>query len=98
MKEYTIIALFSVVAALAVGWKLKTRIFLDPLFWVFMVVIFLFKLMVNGYLTGALIVIYNTRYFMDYRLGSIPFEDFMFGFSMVSLTIIFWEYFKEKAA
>jgi hypothetical protein len=28
-------------------------------------------------------------------VGSIPVEDFFFGFSMVTMTIVFWEYFKR---
>jgi hypothetical protein len=31
------------------------------------------------------------------RLGSIPFEDFLFGFSMVTVTIMLWEHGKRKS-
>lgn len=57
---------------------------------------FLFKLLVNGYLTGQYIVMYNPRFFLNVRIGTIPIEDFLFGFSMIAMTIIFWEYFKAK--
>jgi len=51
---------------------------------------------VNGYPTGRGIVIYERRYYLGLRLGSIPLEDFLFGFSMASVTLIYWEYFKKK--
>jgi len=98
MKEYTIAASVAVIAAFAVDMLLGTRVVFRSVFWLFMLVIFCFKLAVNGYLTAALIIIYNTRFFSGSRLGSIPLEDFLFGFSMVALTIIFWEHFKKKAA
>jgi len=97
MKEYTLFAVISVAVTVIADFALRTRILTKPMFWLFMVVIFCFKLAVNGYLTGALIIIYNPRFFLGARLGSIPFEDFLFGFSMVTLTVIFWEYFKKKA-
>lgn len=65
-------------------------------FYLFILIIFGFKLLVNGYLTGADIVMYDPNFFLGIRLGSIPLEDFIFGFSLVSLGIIFWEFFKQK--
>jgi len=95
MKEYTIIALLSVAAIFVVDIVSGVKIFKRGLFWLFLLVIALFKLLVNGYLTGSKIVIYNPKFFLGLRVGSIPLEDFIFGFSMVSLAIICWEYFKK---
>jgi lycopene cyclase domain-containing protein len=39
---------------------------------------------------------YNSQFFMGIRIGTIPLEDFLFGFSMVTLSIVCWEYFKKK--
>ncbi|RJP28084.1 MAG: lycopene cyclase domain-containing protein [Candidatus Omnitrophota bacterium] len=96
LKEYTIIALVSVVITIFTEYKLKTGIFKNRLFYRFLLIILLFKLMVNGYLTSSQIVNYNPDYFLGLRLISIPFEDFLFGFSMVTLTICFWEHFGER--
>jgi len=41
-------------------------------------------------------VMYNPQFFMGIRIGTIPLEDFLFGFSMVTLSIVCWEYFKKK--
>ena len=95
MKEYTLLAFLSIIATVALDTISGVKILRRPLFYLFMAIIFFFKFLVNGYLTGANIVLYNPKFFLGIRLGSIPLEDFMFGFSMVTMTIIFWEYFKK---
>jgi len=95
MKEYTLLAFSSVIATVVLDTISRVKILRRPLFYLFMAIIFFFKFLVNGYLTGANIVLYNPKFFLGIRLGSIPLEDFMFGFSMVTMTIIFWEYFKK---
>ncbi len=96
MKEYTALSLCFILITLAVDKRLKTAVFRRGLFWFFIIVILGFKLAVNGYLTSKEIVLYNPEFFLGVRIGSIPLEDFLFGFSMVSLGVIFWEYFKRK--
>ncbi|MCM8774554.1 MAG: lycopene cyclase domain-containing protein [Candidatus Omnitrophica bacterium] len=95
MKEYTLLAIISVFVTIIFDKLLKINIFKKRIFYLFLFIILIFKLLVNGYLTGKNIVLYNPYFFLGKRLSSIPLEDFLFGFSMVSLTIIFWEYFKK---
>ena len=97
MKEYTILGLLSVALALVVDNAAGVHLLRRPLFGAFLVFIFALKLLVNGYLTGARIFLYNPACITGMRLGSIPVEDFLFGFSMVTLSVVFWEYFKRKA-
>ena len=96
MKEYTILAALSVMATLFLDKISGVRLLKKRDYYFFLVIISLFKLMVNGYLTGKDIVLYEPRFFLGIRLVSIPLEDFLFGFSMVTMTIIFWEHFKRK--
>jgi lycopene cyclase domain-containing protein len=96
MKEYTLLAAASIFLAVVLNRITKAKLFGKVEFYLFLFIIFGFKLLVNGYLTGADIVQYDPRFFLGVRIGSIPVEDFFFGFSMVSLTIIFWEYFKAE--
>lgn len=96
MKEYTLLAVVSVALTVYCDARTRMRLLRQPLFYLFLFIIFLFTCAVNGYLTGSGIVIYNSRFFMGLRLGSIPVEDFLFGFSMVTITITLWEYFKGK--
>ncbi|MGD9015683.1 MAG: lycopene cyclase domain-containing protein [Candidatus Omnitrophota bacterium] len=96
MKEYTILSVISVLFTLTLDKKSNVRVLLRKEFYLFLIIILCFKFFVNGYLTGQYIVIYNPRFFLGLRLGSIPIEDFLFGFSMVTMSIIFWEYFKKR--
>ena len=96
MKEYTLIAASSVILTVLIDRLTRVNIFKQKLFYLFLVIILGFKFLVNGYLTGSGIVIYNSQFFLGIRAGSIPLEDFLFGFSMVSLGIIFWELFKRQ--
>ena len=96
MKEYTIIAMFFVLITVFVDREMGTDLLRMKSYYLFLAVIALFKLAVNGFLTFSSIVMYDPRFYLGVRIGSIPVEDFMFGFSMVTLTIVFWEYFKRE--
>ncbi|MFC1658286.1 lycopene cyclase domain-containing protein [Candidatus Omnitrophota bacterium] len=98
MKEYTLLSVASVFLTIFLDCKSNVGLLRRKGFYVFLLAILFFKFLVNGYLTGEKIVIYNPRFYLGIRLGSIPLEDFLFGFSMVSMSIIFWEYFKKKFA
>ena len=96
MKEYTILSLLSVIAVLLLDRLLRTRVITRGVFWVFLAVMYAFKIPSNGYLTGRPIVLYGEKFFMNVRLLTIPLEDFVYGFGLMALTIILWEHFKRK--
>ena len=96
MKEYTILCIISVLLTVYLDKSSGINLLKKNAYYVFIMVILFFKMFVNGYLTGKDIVIYNPNFFMGIRIGSIPAEDFLFGFSMVTMTIIFWEYCKNR--
>jgi lycopene cyclase domain-containing protein len=96
MKEYTLLAIASVLLTVMVDRITKIKVLTRPGFYMYLSVIMFFKLLVNGFLTGQNIVMYDPRFFLGIRIGSIPLEDFFFGFSMVTLTIIFWEFFNAR--
>ncbi len=96
MKEYTILAILSVFLVIILDTITKTGILRRKESYIFFPVILIFKFLVNGYLTGHYIVRYDPAFSLGIRIGSIPVEDFLFGFSMVTMTIIFWECFKRR--
>ena len=96
MKEYTLLSLISVLLTLYLDKISRINLLKKEGYYVFILVILFFKILVNGYLTGKRIVMYRPQFFWGLRIGSIPLEDFLFGFSMVTMTIIFWEYFKRQ--
>ena len=96
MKEYTILAFLSVVITVFLDRKLAINLLKRKEYYLFLAIITMFKFAVNGFLTSTPIVIYSPDYYLGFRIGTIPLEDFFFGFSMVTLAVIFWEYFKKK--
>jgi lycopene cyclase domain-containing protein len=93
VKEYTLLAVVSVLVTIAADNFFKVGIIKNRGFLPFLGVIIFFKFLMNGFLTGHKIVCYSPDFFLGIRIGSIPLEDFLFGFSMVTLTILFWEMF-----
>lgn len=96
MKEYTILALGSAVVATFLDHLLGTRITHRRSFWITQAVMFFFEIPTNGYLTWRPIVLYNSEVFLNIRLGTIPVEDFFYGYGLITLTLIFWEFFAAK--
>jgi lycopene cyclase domain-containing protein len=96
MKEYTILAFGSALATVLLDIMLGTRILSTRRFWVTLGIMFFFKIPSNGYLTGRPIVLYDPANFLGIRLGTIPVEDFFYGFGLITLTLVLWEYFKQK--
>jgi lycopene cyclase domain-containing protein len=98
MKEYTILAALSVAAVIAVDMLLGTRLVLKKKFWVFWVVMFAIIFIVNGFLTWRPVVTYGSEFYLGIRLFTIPVEDFLYGFSLLTGNIVIWEYYTAKRA
>lgn len=96
MKEYTLLSVFSLLVTLLADRLTGVRILKKKHYYVFMVIITGFFFLVNGYLTGRGLVLYAERFYLGVRVGSVPVEDMLFGFSMVTMTIMLWEYFKSR--
>ena len=94
MPEYTALAVLSVLGTVAaeVLW-LRTGIFRRAQYWIAMVIIYCFHVLVDGWLTklSAPIVIYDGSQITGVRVPwDIPVEDYLFGFSMITLTLMLW--------
>ncbi|MDI6799255.1 MAG: lycopene cyclase domain-containing protein [Actinomycetota bacterium] len=95
MKEYTILAILSVVLSSYLDLKFGAKLIKKGEFHLLLLILFVFMLILNGYLTSY-IVMYDPKFFMGVRLGRIPIEDFLFGFSMTLCAINFFEFFKDR--
>jgi len=93
--EYTILATISVVVVVTLEVRVwRTGLFRDPAYWIAMAICYGFMILVNGWLTklSAPIVIYDGRFNLGIRFPwDIPIEDFAFGFSMLTLTMLLWD-------
>lgn len=92
---YTFLSIAAAILAITTDIVLKTKLLQQSRYYFFLGVIFMFKLFVNGYLT-AHIVNYNARHILGWRLLSIPLEDFIYGFALITFCISIWEWHKEK--
>jgi lycopene cyclase domain-containing protein len=95
-KEYTLLALAGVVLAIAIDHFLGTRLIRRRVFWIFWVFMLALTTIVNGYLTWRPIVMYGERFFMRIRFITIPVEDYLFGFGLITLNLSLWEYFSSR--
>jgi lycopene cyclase domain-containing protein len=97
MPEYSLLAVSSAIAVLALDrWILRTGLLRRRSFWITLGFLLLGKLVVNGYLTARPIVHYYAPYYLGIRLGTIPVEDFLYGFAMLGLVLIYWEYLGKR--
>lgn len=65
-------------------------------FWITILIGFIPFLIVNYFLTSIPVVTYNDAAFSGKRFITIPYEDFLYSFSMISLWILFYESAKGK--
>jgi len=96
MKEYTLLSLGAVIITVIVDQVSRVRLMRRKTYWFYLALFTLLMIVVNGYITHQKIVRYSSYYYCGIRMGSIPLEDFLFNFSMVTLTIIFWEVLKKR--
>jgi lycopene cyclase domain-containing protein len=97
LKEYTVASIVSVLATVLIDRVLGTKVSGRAEFWVFISVMLVFTMIVNGYLTWRPVVLYGSAFMLNARILTIPVEDFLFGFSLVGLSVILWEYFQKEA-
>ena len=105
---YTQIAVMSVaLVVLADLFVFRTRLVTKKVFWVSYAIIVFFQLITNGMFTGFGIVKYDgdaivgstspeegtPPFIGDGRIAFAPFEDLMFGFSLVLLSLSLWVMF-----
>lgn len=94
MPEYTALAVLSVLGTVAVElFWLRTGVFRTAQYWIAMGIVYFFHVLVDGWLTklSAPIVIYDGDQITGIRVPwDIPVEDYLFGFSMITLTILVW--------
>ena len=98
MKEYTFLAFGSVLLTIGIDFLSRVYILKNKKFWLYIVLFTILMMIVNGYITAQGIVQYNPSYFSGIRVTTIPLEDFFYNFSLVTLSIILWEFFKRKTS
>jgi len=82
-KQYTGLTLSFIFIANLVDQFLKTNLLFDKRFYFYLLLIVIFTLIFNGYLTWRPVVTYGVDYQLDFRIITIPVEDFFYGISLL---------------
>lgn len=98
-KEYTTLASLFFASSILIDKRFGANIFLKKYFGYYMLLVTIFTLIFNGYLTWRPVVTYNPIYQLDFRIFTIPIEDFFFGFALIIIaTTIFEKLINRKYA
>lgn len=90
-KEYTAFALMALSVSFFIDLFLKTTITTQKRFYTFLGLTSIFMLIFNGYLTARPVVMYDAAYQLDWRVGTIPIEDFIYGYALIVLVVVVYE-------
>jgi lycopene cyclase domain-containing protein len=108
---YTQLAVLGVVVVVALDLLVfRTRLLRRRVFWVAYAIIVSFQLVTNAILTGLRIVRYDGAaivgsstpadspppFLGDGRIAYAPFEDLLFGFALVVLTLVLWAWLGRR--
>lgn len=93
-KEYTIIVLIVLGCVILLDVLMKIKIFQQSRTFNFSILLLFMMLVFNGYLTARPVVLYNKQYQLDFRILTIPIEDFFYGFALIFSVLILYEKFK----
>lgn len=99
MPEYTVLAVLSVVLTVGLERVMRTGLFARLQYWLAMLIVFAFQVPVDGWLTklSAPIVIYAPEHHLGVRWPwDIPVEDYLFGFAMITLTMLLWDWLGRR--
>lgn len=94
---YTLPAALSAIVTVTLDlFILRTRVVTTRHFLRFIGFMTIGFLICNGVLTALPVVTYNPAEMVDIRFFSIPVEDFIYGFSLVTSTISIYEFLNRK--
>lgn len=94
--EYTILSVGASIVAFVLDRALGTRVLARKEFWIFMAVMVVFETAANGYLTARPIVQYGAGHYLGMRLGTIPVEDYLYGFAFITMVVTLWERMRRE--
>lgn len=94
---YTQAALAVLAATVLLDVVLRTGLLRRRLFWASYAIVLGFQLIVNGLLTCREIVTYAPDVVLGTKLACAPVEDLLFGFSLVTQTLVWWVFLGRVA-
>lgn len=96
-KHYTGLAITFLGLAVLLDQLLSTNLILQKRFYFYLLLVLLFTLVFNGYLTWRPVVTYGVEYQLDFRIFTIPIEDFVYGTALIFMnTSIYQKIINKK--
>jgi lycopene cyclase domain-containing protein len=92
--EYTFVVLFITGLTLLLT-NFSSNLFFKRNYYFFIIICFLLFLFFNYLLTSIPIVIYGSNFITNFRILTIPIEDFFYNFSLLTLYLLVYELFKK---
>jgi lycopene cyclase domain-containing protein len=100
MREYTVAAVVAVVTVVALELRFfRTGLLRTRAYWIALGICYAFMIAVNGWLTklSAPIVLYDEERITGWRVPwDIPVEDYLFGYALLTLTMLLWDRAGER--
>lgn len=90
-REYTAMSCLALALAALLDAFLGTAVLSLPKGWAHLGATVGFTAVFNGYLTARPVVLYDERFQIPFRVGTIPLEDFGFGLALVLLTTALYQ-------
>ncbi len=85
-KEYTALVFVSLTLAFFYDRIMGAKLFLNKNMPFYLLLILIFTIIFNGYLTWRPVVTYNEQYQLGFRIFTIPIEDFLYGLSLLIIS------------
>ncbi|MBK7632434.1 MAG: lycopene cyclase domain-containing protein [Ignavibacteriales bacterium] len=96
-KHYTGLAISFLGLAVLLDQLLNTNIIFQKRFYLYLLLVIFFTLIFNGYLTWRPVVTYSVQYQLDFRIFTIPIEDFVYGTALIFMnTSIYQKIINKK--
>lgn len=97
MKEYLLISILAVTAVLFLDRLCQTKLSNRRSFWILHGIVFLLASVVDNIISGRPYVYFNPDFILGLRVVFVPVENYLFGFSMITLNLILFELGKKKS-
>jgi len=97
-KEYTVLAIISVGLTILFVSIVNVKLFSSRAYWIYTFLTLTLFLIFNYILTSTPVVLYSQNAITGFRITTIPIEDFLFNYSMLTnyLTVYLWASKKLK--
>lgn len=96
MKEYLFISILAVTLVLLFDQLSQTKLVKRKKFWILQGMVIILASVVDNIISGRPYVYFNPEFILGIRVLFVPVENYLFGFSMITLNLIFFELGKKK--